>query len=135
MKPTERTEAVRAKAEKELPSLLENAGLPNFAEYLKKPPLRADDNEFTVYIANQKNDTRQGLFFILIQVQLHGQNKGQEYHDVIWPWILEKVQPGLVGLQDREEVEADLWPMGPNTQNVFNYYEVAFSEDLDDCDY
>jgi len=134
MSPMERTQAIADLAALELPPLLGTAGLDDFDEYINRPPLRSNDNEFTVYVADMTNSTARGAFIVVFQIQLHGQDKGQEYNDVIWPWLEEKVVASVVGFQERDELSGELWPMGRETQNVFNYYDIVFVNDLDDCD-
>lgn len=133
MTPIERTQAIADKAALILPGLLTTALLSPFVQYINKSPLEVDDNEFCVYIDSDINNEDSLLFSALIQVQISGEDKVQEYHSVIMPFIEENIDADLVDYVDRDSIEADVWPMD-NTSRSFIYYTVSFSSPSEDCD-
>lgn len=133
MTPVEVTKKISDQAALDLPALLLGAGLSDLAEYRNKTPVKSDDLEFCVYIEQDADTTDFEVFQILIQVQLHGSDKDQEYHSVIMPWLKEVITARFVEFEIRDSITSDLWPMDMRG-SAFIFYYLHFNNSLDDCD-
>jgi len=132
--PIERTEAIKDLCESDLPALLDDAGLSNFDEYRNKTPLKSNDKELCVYIAEDMNSPSENKFLVLIQVQIYGNDEGQEYHSVIMPFLEQELTADIVEYTDRDSISADVWAMDVEKMTTFLWYEIEFTEDKDGCD-
>jgi hypothetical protein len=126
---------IMAKLASVLPALLSTASLDNFTDYLDEQPNKTDALQLGIYIIDETDTVDSHVLTVLIQGQLYSQGDWkQKYNDVIMPAIREHITASLVGYNVRERIMADLWPVDVNGSS-FAYYEIEFSEVLDDCDY
>lgn len=133
MTPIQKTEAIRSACASGLPILLTTAGLDDLDQYLNKSPTKSDDNELAVYIDFDDNNVSDEQFQVIIQIQLSGQDKTQEYHSVIMPFLKSAITEDLVKMQVRDSIKSDHYPMPPNGGNSYIFYVILFSSELDDC--
>lgn len=134
MKTVEITQLVSDTLESGLPSLLSADGLQDFDVYDNKSPYRATDLELCTYIDFEDNNTDEKQLGLIIQAQIVGIDKVQEYHSVILPFIESDITAGLVGYTVRQSIKSDVWPMDAASSTSFIYYSISFSASLDDCD-
>lgn len=126
--------AIKNKLASELPALLTAEGLDDFDEYLDSQPSDAEKMQIGIYISEEMDTEDDHILSVLIQVQLYRKaDWTQAYHSVLMAAIREHVTAHLVGFISRDQVTGDLWPVD-QTSTSFNYYEVRFTEPLDDCD-
>ena len=137
MTPVEKTAAIRDLLSDNLPALLAgySPALDDFAEYLNKSPLRADDLEIAVYIDLDDDDVNTDMFQTIIQVQTYGKDQIQEYHSVIKPFLKEFLIGSVVDMTQRMHIKSDVYPLDVNSSTSFIFYEVRFETELDDCDF
>ncbi|MCP4395552.1 MAG: hypothetical protein GY804_14990 [Alphaproteobacteria bacterium] len=128
----EKTLAIANLMSSGLPTLLTAASLDNFDLYQNYSPEDDKKKIVSVYIDAEDDDTNIELFSVIIQCQLYGQDKIQEYHSVIMPFLRKNLKAIVVEMQIRDSIKSDLWPMDQNGSS-FVYYSVSFLNSLDDC--
>ena len=116
-----------------LPALLTSASLADFEVYQDEPPRIAEQRALCVYVANETFSQDMRTVGILIQAQLYQIKNVNAYHDVIMSAIINNLGAELVGMQNVETVDADIWPFSRNVSSSFAYYELTYISDLDDC--
>jgi len=120
----------------ELPPLLLAKSLDNFAEYLDTPPLRVDDLELSVYLSHDERfypELRHDVVFI-VQLQLARSDKGVLYHDVVKKFIEDRLTPEYLGFDQWIGLESDLWALDVSGSSSFNFYNLSYRNNLDDCE-
>ena len=117
-----------------LPALLSTAGLDDFESYLDEQPDDTEKRILGIYVASETDTTDSHTLVLLIQAQLYRQaDYKQEYHSVIMQAIRSNITAELIGFNVREKIDADLWPVDGSSTS-YGFYEIEFSEELDDCD-
>lgn len=130
----EKTAAIRDLLSANIPGLLAGIGLDDFDEYLNKSPLRSDDKEICVYIDLETNDVDLTRFAVLIQAQIYKKDQVQEYHSVIMPFLEDNLDGNVVEMEQRQSIDADIYPLDISSSTSFVFYSVVFETNLDDCD-
>lgn len=117
-----------------LPTLLSTAGLDNFESYLDEQPDDTEKRILGIYTVNEMDTVDSHTLVLLLQAQLYRQaDYKQEYHSVIMQAIRDNITAGLIGFTTREKIDADPWPVDGSSTS-YGFYEIEFSEELDDCD-
>ena len=126
--------AIKNKLASELPALLAAESLDDFDEYLDSQPSDPEKMQLGIYTDEETDTVDDHILSVLIQAQLYGKaDWAQAYHSVLMAAVREHVTADLVGVITRDQGTGDLWPVDQRSTS-FNYYEVRFSEPLDDCD-
>jgi hypothetical protein len=87
-------------------------------------------------MVREQNTTDNRIRTFVIDGQIPGVlDFDQSYHSVIMPLIEQYVTAGLVGMTNRDSIEANLFPVEPGDGSTGLLYIVTFSEELDDEDY
>jgi hypothetical protein len=127
-------EKIRASLASVLPTLLTTAGLADFDLYTVGPPKNAESKTLSVYLSEEVDDEDFYYLRVLIQCQLYRVANESDYHSIIFEAIRENVTPLLMGIDRRSSIAADVWPLNKNVSTSFIYYEIEFTEEMDDCD-
>lgn len=117
-----------------LPGLFLTAGLANFDEYVHGAPTEYETKSLAIYLDSESDSTDLYNVSFLIQAQLYQIENPQAHHAVIFDAIRENITPALIGMETRNRIDADLWPINENTSTSIIYYLLDFERNLDDCD-
>lgn len=117
-----------------LPSVLTAAGLDDFDAYVIDSPQELEKNTLAVYLMEEVDDRDFYYFRCMVQCQLPRVRNVTDYHSSILPVIRATITPALLGLDYRSSIAADVWPLNKNVATSYIYYEIEFTEELDDCD-
>ena len=116
-----------------LPDLFIAAGLDDFEEYIDEQPGPTEKRVLGIYIAEENDTTEFHTLILILQAQLYKKlDWKQEYHSVMMAAIRTNITASLIGFIVRERITADLYPV-ERSGSSFNFYEIEFSEPLDDC--
>lgn len=130
----DQVEKIVIKLSQVLPPLLSAAGLDDFEDYSIYPPDDADKKILAVYVDAERDFTVEYEIRFVIQAQLARERRTTEYHSVIFDAIRKNITSTLMGLEKRDNVEADIWPLDRGNGTSFCFYELSFTQDMDDCD-
>lgn len=116
-----------------VPPAISSAGLSPIEQFVTGRPKQSDDIELAVYLDFENDSTTAYNVGFIIQLQLFGKDNGTEYHSILFDLIRENITASLLGADDRESVNSDIWP-ADNVGSSFVFYNLEFSKELDDCD-
>jgi hypothetical protein len=126
--------AIKNKLASVLPALLAAESLDDFDEYLDSQPSDVEKMQIGIYVDEEMDTEDDHILSLLIQAQLYRKaDWTQQYHSVLMATIREHITADLVGFMSRDQITADLWPVDQRSTS-YSYYEIRFSEPLDDCD-
>lgn len=135
MNSTQMITAIKTALATALPGRLATASLVDFDEYTEGPPTTAEKKSLSVYLSEEADSTDFYSVQFIVQAQLYKEKDTQGYHEVIFQAIRELITPQLLGLETRERIDADIYPLDRNVGASFAFYVLDFQSNLDDCDY
>ena len=120
--------------QRDVPGILADAGLQAFDEYRDSPPVRSNDREMCVYFSRDTDTTDMRTKEFIIQCQLYGETSPRRYHYALMPFMKKRITEQLLGMERREMIDVDIWPIDRQTTTSFIYYILTFEDSLDDCE-
>lgn len=137
MRSSDAMEVIKDILQTQLPAVLTNANLSDFAEYVTSDPTNAQNLALCVYFSEDEETyyLKKSSYIVALQLyRILSPKEATLYKDLVHETIKKYVTPDSVEMNRLAAITSDIWPINEDGSTSFVYIVLEFESDLDGCE-